>query len=91
MINKVLFIIYVIYCFEVGLFLVFFPWMELWDQNALLSYAPYLRDIVQSNYLRGAVTGLGLVNILLGSWEVANFLRSNNKPAVEPSDSIRNI
>ena len=31
-----------------------------------------------SGYVRGAVTGLGLLNILLGAWELINFKKTVN-------------
>lgn len=71
MFNRLLFFVYLLYCFEVGLFLLIFPWMQLWDHNSLLSYlSDPLRDVLLSNYFRGAVSGLGLANLLLGVWEV---------------------
>lgn len=73
MANKFLFGIYVLYCFEVGIFLLFFPWLRLWEQNSLLSYYPYLRQIVLDNFFRGAVSGLGVANLILGVWEIAHF------------------
>lgn len=73
MANRFLFGIYVLYCFEVGIFLLFFPWLRLWEQNSLLSYYPYLRQIVLDNFFRGAVSGLGVANIILGVWEIAHF------------------
>ena len=73
MINKVLFCLYVLYCFEVGLFLFAFPWTRLWEQNALLDYYPYVRVFFLNNFFRGAVSGLGIANLVLGVWEVAHF------------------
>lgn len=75
MANKILFIIYVLYCFEVGIFLVVFPWMRLWDQNFLLDYSIYLRLLFLNNFFRGAVSGLGMANLLLGVWEIGHFQR----------------
>lgn len=73
MANKALFWVYVVYCFEVGVFLLVFPWMRLWEQNSLLSYYPYLRAIFLDNFFRGAVSGLGAANLILGVWEIAHF------------------
>ncbi|MGH9338481.1 MAG: hypothetical protein ACRD1R_02555 [Acidobacteriota bacterium] len=73
MANKVLFCVYVLYCFEVGIFLLVFPWMRLWDQNSLLQIYPQLRLIFLNNFFRGAVSGLGMANLILGVWEVAHF------------------
>lgn len=75
MVNKVLFVIYVLYCLEVGIFLLVYPWMRLWDQNFLLQYSSYLRVVLLNDFFRGAVSGLGVANLILGAWEVANFQR----------------
>ena len=73
MLNKLLFLIYVVYCFEVGLFLIVFPWMDFWKQNFLLFHYPVLRMVFLNNFFRGAVSGLGFVNLILGAWEIAHF------------------
>ena len=75
MVNKVLFVIYVLYCLEVGIFLLVYPWMRLWDQNFLLQYSSYLRVVLLNDFFRGAVSGLGIANLILGAWEVAHFQR----------------
>jgi len=75
MVNKVLFVIYVLYCLEVGIFLLVYPWMRLWDQNFLLQYSSYLRVVLLNDFVRGAVSGLGIANLILGAWDVAHFQR----------------
>ncbi len=75
MVNKALFVIYVLYCLEVGIFLLVYPWMRLWDQNFLLQYSSFLRVVLLNDFFRGAVSGLGLANLILGAWEVAHFQR----------------
>jgi hypothetical protein len=51
----------------IGVFLMFAPWSPLlWDSNWLLQQLrPGLRTPLLSPFVRGAVTGLGLVNVLL--------------------------
>lgn len=49
----------------VGLVLLVAPWTVLWDGNYLLQPLPLLRTILLSPLVRGAVSGLGLVNILI--------------------------
>ena len=73
MASKLFFSIYVLYCFEVGLFLVVFPWMEFWTDNPVLFNYPFLKPLFLNNFFRGAVAGLGLANIVLGVWEIAHF------------------
>jgi hypothetical protein len=73
MASKLFFSIYILYCFEVGLFLIVFPWMDFWADNALLYSYPFLKPIFLNSFFRGAVAGLGLANIVLGVWEIAHF------------------
>ena len=62
----------VILFFEVGLFLLIWPWAGDWDL-AFLTYG--IRQIWNSNYFRGAVSGLGLLNIYLFFVEVFRLRR----------------
>jgi len=54
----------------VGIVLVFAPWTPLWDSNWLLPVWPGLRGFMTSAFTRGAVTGLGLVNVVLALSDV---------------------
>lgn len=49
----------------VGVVLLLAPWTSLWDTNHFLGPYPLLRTWILSAFTRGAVSGLGLVNILL--------------------------
>ena len=75
MLNKLFFVIYILYCLEVGVFLIVFPWMQLWEENFLLGYYPFLKVVFLNNFFRGAVSGFGVTNLILGAWEVAHFQR----------------
>ncbi len=75
MVNKALFVIYVLYCLEVGIFLLVYPWMRILDQYFLLQYSSFLSVVLLNDFFRGAVSGLGIANLILGAWEVAHFQR----------------
>lgn len=61
--------------FLIGLILVIAPWWpEVWDANVLLQPWPLLRSLVLSPFLRGAVSGLGLVNVLLAIVELREHI-----------------
>ena len=65
--------------------LTFLPWVHLtgligdWGDNYFLVYAsravglPGLQRFVASGWVRGAVTGLGVLNFMLAFWEIAHF------------------
>lgn len=59
------------YFVEVGLALVVLPWTALWDRNYLIDLMPSVRPWIVSSYARGAVSGLGLLNIALGLAEMS--------------------
>jgi len=54
-------------------FLLFLPWMNLWDTNYLVYVYPSLRSVLANPYLKGGVLGLGIVNLLIGIQEIASF------------------
>ena len=59
----------------VGAILAVVPWTALWDANYLLQAYPHARAVAMSGFARGAVTGLGLVNVLLALDEALHHLR----------------
>jgi|SRR5579863_5511931 len=69
-------LLFVVLSFEVGLFLIVFPWLESWDQNRIASMAPWLRGVWDTGYFRGALTGLGAVNVYVALSEIARFRRT---------------
>jgi hypothetical protein len=58
------------YFVEVGLLLLVIPWSTFWDRNTLLEAMPSVHAISRSPYLRGAVSGLGVVNLGAGIAEL---------------------
>ena len=68
-------LLFIIVCFEVGVFLLVFPWMDYWNNNSIASFAPWVRAIWESSYFRGALSGLGLVNIYISLGEVLRLRR----------------
>jgi hypothetical protein len=65
--------LFVIVCVEVGLVLVVFPWTHVWTDNALLIKNVALRSLAMHNFVRGLVTGLGLINVWMGIWEAVYY------------------
>jgi hypothetical protein len=78
MLKKISFYFYVFYCFEVGIFLLVAPWWlpQIWEQNFFFFFMPSLKSVFLNGYFRGAVSGLGLLNILLGVIEIFENERS---------------
>ena len=109
-------IFYIILCLEIGIALTVAPWWPLgmwgfgdWGNNYFLLYAAQktgiqgLQAVVASGWVRGAVSGIGLLNLGIAIWEIFHFkqtvtaLQNQIAPAptretAEPSttDQLRN-
>ncbi len=68
-------LVFIVFCLEVGLFLVVFPWSDYWERSFFFSMSPGLRVYWDNAYLRGAVTGLGLVNVYISMAEIFRLRR----------------
>jgi hypothetical protein len=64
----------VVYFLEVGIVLIVVPWSVFWERNFFFSAVPGLASILQNNFVRGAVSGLGVVNLLAGFIDLAAML-----------------
>src|SRR5258705_1050882 len=79
-------IFYIVLCLEIGLVLTLMPWIPQgffglsdWGNNYFLVYAARkttfygLQTFVASDWVRGAVTGVGVLNLGIAFWEIFNF------------------
>lgn len=48
---------------ETGVVLLLAPWSAFWDRNFFAESLPFLHDFIVNNFVRGAVSGVGLVNL----------------------------
>jgi hypothetical protein len=69
------FVLYVVVCLEVGLFLALVPWSAVWERNFFLDAYPALRPILLAPAVRGAVAGLGIANVYMGVREILSRRR----------------
>jgi hypothetical protein len=72
-IRRVSIALFVGVCVWVGLFLIVLPWTHIWTDNSLLIRNLTLRSLVLQNFVRGLVSGLGVVNIWMGIWEAVQY------------------
>src|SRR5579862_1944748 len=54
-------LLFVFLCATIGVMLMIVPWRPEWSDNPLLMAYPVLRDLIGSGFVRGLVTGLGLL------------------------------
>lgn len=85
MAARITVIFLIVLCLEAGIALMLLPWispslgMNDWGDNYLLVYAasktglPVLREALASGWARGAVTALGVLNLVIAFWEIAHF------------------
>ena len=66
--------------FEAGLVLVIVPWSIYWERNYFVQALPMIEPLLTNDFVRGAVTGLGLVNLVAGFVEIWSFLTSRHVP-----------
>ncbi|MEO7142641.1 MAG: hypothetical protein ABI165_03980 [Bryobacteraceae bacterium] len=74
---KLLSLLFVLVCFEIGVILLVFPWMHFWDSTSLTLRWPWLATFWASSYFRGAMSGLGLVNIYISFLEILRLVRAS--------------
>ena len=78
-------IFYIILCLEIGIVLTILPWVSHgwlglsdWGNNYFLLLAAHkvgygVQRFVASGWVRGAVSGIGILNLGMGLWELINF------------------
>ena len=69
----------VAYFFEVGLLLFVVPWSGFWERNFFAQVVPGLGAMTTNFFLRGAVSGLGLVNVAAGLSELLSVFSSRRR------------
>jgi len=73
--RKLLTIIYIVFCSEVGILLFILPWLSFWGKNYFIDHYPLVSGISRNYFLRGAVSGLGLADIWLAIYEIWRLLQ----------------
>lgn len=63
-------LVLVAFYLEVGLLFLVLPWTVLWERNYFMERLPELQAFCSSHFVRGAVTGLGLLNVVAGFSEL---------------------
>ena len=66
-------ILLIIFCAEVGLFLLIYPWTNRRSENLFASLAPGWFRLWDNAYVRGGVSGLGLLNLYICFSEIVRL------------------
>jgi hypothetical protein len=68
----------VAFFFEFGIALLVVPWSAFWDRNYFAEAVPVIHTIITNNFVRGGVSGLGLINLISGLGELVSILLARN-------------
>ena len=76
--RRVLRVVFLLFCLEIGLILLLLPWTLLWDNNFFVSLFPGWSRFWLNSYVRGAVSGLGLVNLWFAASQALSMARDHS-------------
>jgi hypothetical protein len=65
--QRLRYVLSLLILFELGVVLLFLPWMQLWESNYFLAQYPSLRPFLMHPSLRGIITGLGVLDIMIAA------------------------
>jgi hypothetical protein len=64
----------VLFCVYLGVLVLVLPWWtRMWDQNLFLEARPHLARVLHLGAVRGAISGLGLLDIWIGISEAVHY------------------
>jgi hypothetical protein len=75
MAHRFLRVVILLVWLELGMVLVLVPWSEIWEANYFLYQYPGFGLVAKNAFLRGAISGLGLLNVL---FSIGAFRRSSS-------------
>jgi len=73
--QKLSSVLFIIFCFELGLFLLIYPWTDGWTDNFFAWAGPesmqtHWHAFWDNRYVRGCISGVGVVNLWIALLEV---------------------
>jgi hypothetical protein len=72
-------LVFLAYFVEVGLLLLVVPWSPFWERNYFIQMWPALERIAGNNLVRGAVSGLGVINLWAAMSELGGLFGLRGK------------
>lgn len=73
--HKASALLFAVFCFELGVFLLVFPWLDGWSSNFFRTLHPWLQTVWVLPEFRGAVSGLGIINLYISLVEIVRLRR----------------
>ncbi|MCM2270325.1 MAG: hypothetical protein NDJ75_09495 [Thermoanaerobaculia bacterium] len=82
-------ILFVVYCLEAGVFLTLAPWTAAWQQLATLVPVGGARVLLSQPWLRGLVSGFGMVHLVWAVHDIDLVLRRSPPHARDSAPARR--
>lgn len=82
-------LLFILYCLEAGVFFIIAPWTVFWTTNPLFQSTELLAALTESFYLRGLISGIGVVHLFVGMREAIALFSGNRAAGAEPGDRRR--
>ena len=71
--HKLSAVLFATICLEIGCYLAIFPWTS--STTDFAAFRPEWRQYVDNLYVRGAISGLGLINLYIAAIEIFRLRR----------------
>jgi len=66
---------FALYCLEAGIFFTIVPWTRVWSVNPFLHQSVVMAVWVDNPFVRGFVSGFGVVHLIIGVRDIIRFSR----------------
>lgn len=73
--------LYIMLCLTMGLVLLVTPWVPAWTNNYFVEHLAWIDSLAHNDYVRGAVSGLGLADIGLAAHAMRRRPNAQASPA----------
>lgn len=78
--DRVLRILFVLYCVEAGALLLFVPWSSTWDRLILSIPSSSFHDLGLGTVARALTSAFGMVHLVWGAQDLADLVLRRRRP-----------
>lgn len=71
--QRLLLVVEVAIAVWAGMLVMVLPWTRLWTDNPLLSGWPSLKFLLNQSFVRGMISGVGIVDVWMGISDAAHY------------------
>jgi len=71
--QRMFLVTFCLFCMVIGMALVTLPWTPGWFEQGSVERWPWLQRILQQGFIRGVVSGLGVIDIWIGVQEAVQY------------------